>query len=262
FLIEDAGIPKHRIQCLLGSKNPTPDSVIPSRTNIVNTLRGLIDNPDIERGDNIIIHYAGHGTSYYCSEHFSAQSTCQTGACPIDALCPINRDTMDSDKHWIPDISKRELYTLFTQISHKKGHHITFITDCCHASSFDRQDGDSAIRTTHPTFHSDVHNMLRAADQLLKHFPRYPSVLLKDWQPDTGSHVILAACLDYQYAKEIGGEEGYGGIFTKTLVDVLKLGAWRKETTYVGLTHLLNQSYTQTPVVAGDHKYDCIWYQV
>ncbi len=38
-------------------------------------------------------------------------------------------------------------------------------------------------------------------------------------------------------------------------------GGWKKETTYVELSELLNQSYFQTPVVAGDHKYEHIWYQ-
>ncbi len=263
FLIEDVGVPHDRIQSLLGFENPTPGGPpTPSRTNIINVLHSLIDNPEIEQNDNIIVYYAGHGASYYCSEHFStAESRCQTGACPIEALCPIDRDTMDSDEHWIPDISDRELNVLLTQISLAKGHHITFITDCCHASSFDRQDRDSAIRTTRPTFHSDVNDMLRAADRYLKHLPHYRSVLSKDWRRDTSSRVILAACQDYQYAKETAGKEGvYSGILTKTLVDVLS-DAWRKRLTYVDLANRLNQSYSQTPVVAGDHIYERIWYQ-
>ncbi|KAK0209633.1 peptidase C14, caspase domain-containing protein, partial [Armillaria fumosa] len=143
FLTEDVGVPEHRIQCLLGFENPTTDPgdpQTPSRTNIVNTLRSLIDNPEIGQNDNIIVYYAGHGASYSCSEHFSTAESrgCQTGSCPIQALCPIDRDTMDCDEHWIPDISHRELNVLLTQISLAKGHHITFITDCCYSSSFDR----------------------------------------------------------------------------------------------------------------------------
>ncbi|PBK72069.1 hypothetical protein ARMSODRAFT_932420 [Armillaria solidipes] len=266
LLIDDVGVPEKHIQSLLGSQNPTPpdDPLSPSRANILKILHGLIDNPEIERNDNIIIYYAGHGSSYYCSEHsFTPEAKCQTGACPIEALCPIDRDTMDSDGHWITDISYREVNVLLAQISHAKGHHITFITDCCHASSFDRIQGrDSAIRTTRPTFHSDVNDMLRVADQRLKHLPGYQSVLSRDWKPDMGSHVVLAACRDYQYASETEGKGGYSGIFTKTLIGVLKSGVWRKGVTYVEVTHLLNQSYSQTPVVAGDHIYDRIWYQV
>ncbi|KAK0431433.1 uncharacterized protein EV420DRAFT_1221697, partial [Desarmillaria tabescens] len=131
-LIKDVGVPEDRVQCLLGARNPIlGNSLTPSRANIVNTLQSLITNPQIQWGDNIIIYYAGHGASYYCSEHFSTEEPeCQTGACPIEALCPIDRDSMDSDGHWIPDICDRELSTLFTHISRAKGHHITLFTDC------------------------------------------------------------------------------------------------------------------------------------
>ncbi|KAK0191761.1 peptidase C14, caspase domain-containing protein, partial [Armillaria mellea] len=151
-LIEDVGIPEEHIQC---------DPFTPSQSNIVNMLYSLIDNPDIKLGDNIIIYYAGHGSSYYCSGHLSTESICETSDCPIEALCPIDRDTIDSDGHWVPDISDQELSTLLTIISHVKGHHITVITDCCHATSFRRQGQGMAVCTTCPTFHSDVNDMLR-----------------------------------------------------------------------------------------------------
>ncbi|SJL17249.1 uncharacterized protein ARMOST_20795 [Armillaria ostoyae] len=263
-LVENVGVLEKCIQCLLGSHIPTPlgDPFTPSRSNIVNMLYSLIDNPDIEPGDNIIIYYMGHSLSYYCSEHLSTESICQTGDCPVEALCPIDRDTIDSDEHWIPNISDRELSTLLTMISQAKGHHITLITDCCHATSFERQGRGTAVCTTRPTFHSDVNDMLHAADHRLKDLPCHRSVLSKDWEPDMGSYIVLAACRDYQYAKETTGNDGYSGIFTKTLVDVLKSGVWKKEVTYVGLAELLNQSYSQTPVIAGDHRYERIWYQV
>ncbi len=77
-----------------------------------------------------------------------------------------------------------------------------------------------------------------------------------------GSHVTLTACQEHQMAKEKPGKKGYSGIFTKTLVGVLKSGAWKKKITYVELTELLKQTCSQTPVVAGDRKHEHIWYQV
>ncbi|KAK0191759.1 hypothetical protein F5146DRAFT_930411, partial [Armillaria mellea] len=107
FLIDDIKVPDHHIQCLLGLEGSNTGSPFtPSHTNIINMLRSLIDNPEIKQNNNIIIYYAGHGASYTCSEHFStAKYSCLTGACPIQALCPIDHDTMDSDGHWIPNIS-------------------------------------------------------------------------------------------------------------------------------------------------------------
>ncbi|SJL04296.1 uncharacterized protein ARMOST_07657 [Armillaria ostoyae] len=260
YLIDDLGVPEERIQCLLGPENPIPGKFLtPSRTNIVDVLYSLIDNQGIDPGDNMLLYFAGHGASYYCSEHF-LKPECDNNFCPTEALCPLDRDTVDAEGRYVPDISDRELNALFTEISRVKGNKITFIADCCYARSFSRHSQDLGMRSVHPTTYSDVNDMLRAADERLKHFPGYRSILSEDWQPDMSSHVVLAACRDYQTAKETWGKEGFGGVFTTTLVRVLKSDHWKKETTYVELTHLLNQSYTQTPVVAGVHKFEGLWY--
>ncbi|PBL01548.1 hypothetical protein ARMGADRAFT_953616 [Armillaria gallica] len=263
FLIDDLGMPKERIQCLLGSHNLIPDDPLtPSRANIVNTLYNLIHNDEIQSGDNIVIYYAGHGANYYCSDRFDTEeSGCNMDFCSIEALCPVDRDSIDANGLPIPDISDRELNALFTEISRVKGHNITFIVDCCHASSFDRGASGFGIRTIPITVRASLTDMLRAADEGLQHLPSYISVSSEDWKPNMGSHVILAACRDYQLVKETVGKDGCGGVFTSTLVRVLRSGAWKKETTYVGLTELLNQSFSQTPVVAGDHKHERLWYQ-
>ncbi|KAK0191741.1 hypothetical protein F5146DRAFT_1050210, partial [Armillaria mellea] len=252
YLIEKLEVPENRIQSLLGSQNPTSgDSLIPSRANIVNVLYSLIDNTEIARGDNIIIYYAGHGSSYHCSEHFfTLGSKCRTSACPIGALCPLDRDTKDTGGKWIPDVSDRELNSVFTEISRIKGHKITFIADCCHASGVSRDsDPEPGQRFMRGTCRSTVDDMLHAADGRLKEFPCYKSVLSKNWVPDMGSHVVLAACRDYQIAKETGEGSGCGGIFTRRLVHILTSGECNKETTYVSLTGLLNYEPSQTPVI-------------
>ncbi|KAK0476580.1 hypothetical protein EDD18DRAFT_1058109, partial [Armillaria luteobubalina] len=126
LLMENFKVPENRIQCLLGSTDFTPgSSIIPSRANIVNVLYSLIDNDEIQRGDNIIIYYAGHGSRYNYSLQWPPRSW------PIEAMCPIDRDNIDPDNGcWIPDISDRELNAIFTQISCAKGHKITLFTDC------------------------------------------------------------------------------------------------------------------------------------
>ncbi|KAK0433302.1 caspase domain-containing protein [Desarmillaria tabescens] len=267
FLIKKLGVPERRIQCLLGSeKTSRDDPLTPSRANIVDMIYSLIDNPEIQRNDNVVIYYAGHGSSYYCSEQIPAASEskdcCSSDACPIEALCPIDRDTMDNDGHPIPDISDRELNALFTQISRTKGHKITFIADCCHAGSVSRDAvSQPGVRTMFPTLHSGFNDMLLAAHERLIHLSGYKSVLSEDWQPDMSSHVVLAACQDWQTAREtrVGGK--CGGNFTRQLIRALSSGTWKKETTYIRLMDCLNHSHSQTPVVAGEHKDECLWYQ-
>ncbi len=117
------------------------------------------------------------------------------------------------------------------------------------------------MRSIHHTTRSDVNDMLRAGHERLEHFPGYQSILSHAWKPDRSSHVCMAACQDYQTARETLESGEYGGIFTKLLLCVLKSDDWKKETTYVGLACLLNQeSDAQTPVVAGVHRYDRVWY--
>ncbi len=112
------------------------------------------------------------------------------------------------------------------------------------------------MRSIHHTTCSDVTDMLRAGHERPQHFHDYESILSDNRKLDRHSHVRLAACRDYRTARETLESGEYSGIFTKILLRVLKSDDWKKETTYAGLTCLLNQSDAQTPVVAGVHRYD------
>ncbi|KAK0429625.1 hypothetical protein EV421DRAFT_1682310, partial [Armillaria borealis] len=127
YLTKDLGVPSNRIQLLLGSKEHTSleDPIYPSHAHIVAGLLGLITNPEIAYGDNIIIYYSGHG-SYYPPHMEEDGHNDYT-----ETLCPIDRDTLDGNGVPIPDISDRELNTILTLISRAKGHRITLILDCC-----------------------------------------------------------------------------------------------------------------------------------
>ncbi|KAK0435912.1 hypothetical protein EV421DRAFT_2022352 [Armillaria borealis] len=167
------------------------DPLTTSRANIGNILHSLIDNPGIERGNNTIVYYAGRAA--------------------------IDRDTIDTDGPPIHDIYDRELNAPFTEIFRSNGHKITFFADCCHVSGMSRDpDPEIGLHFTCATRPgSNINDMLRAADESLS---RHLSVLSKNQEPDMGSHVILAVCRNYQYAKETFGKEGYDGAFTRSLV--------------------------------------------
>ncbi|SJL01080.1 uncharacterized protein ARMOST_04396 [Armillaria ostoyae] len=260
FLTDDLGVPENRIQCLLGSKDPNfagPMST-PSRANIIDTLYSLVNNPEITRGDNIIIYYAGHGSRYCCTEH---DFECRCDNCPIEALCPIDRDTQDADGNWIPDISDRELNSLFALICRAKGQNITFIADCCHSGGMSRGQR-RGIRSTALTYNASLKSMLHAADERWKDSPGYRSVLSKDWRPDMDSHVILAACQSNQTAQEVAGNNGFGGVFSKEFVRVLRSTDCKEGTTYADLIPLLNQlPYGQVPLVDGTRTLKPIFYR-
>ncbi|PBL04302.1 hypothetical protein ARMGADRAFT_979706 [Armillaria gallica] len=261
YLTEDLCVPLNRIQLLLGSKEHTSpgDSMNPSRANLIGALLSIIANPEILYGDNIVIFYSGHGSCYPFEGEGDAIEY-------IEALCPIDRDTIDGDGKRVPDISDREFNTILAQIAQVKGHCITVILDCCHSGSVSRGLPEPEARTSSPTRWAMPQDMLLAGDKKLRGSPGYRSILSKDWYPDMNSHVILAACKDYQFAKATmvkgeDGTEGYIGIFTDSLVRALRSGYCTRETTYVDLVHSLDQTSHQTPVVAGKRRDARVWYQ-
>ncbi|KAK0452744.1 uncharacterized protein EV420DRAFT_1558223 [Desarmillaria tabescens] len=268
FLTEHLGVPKIRVRRLIGTQaNTFPDDPsIPSRVNIIRTLLSVMTNPQIEYGDNIIVYYSGHGSHYSCSEYFQSRDTdsddeesSAAGSGSIEALCPMDRNTLDTNGIPVPDISDREINTILFQISRIKGHRITLILDCCHSGGMTRDLPEPGVRTVSPL--ASLEEMLLAADETLKHFPNYRSVLAEDWLPDMNSHVVLAACREYEFAKEQRGKVGFNGIFTQDLVRTLKSGHLGEGSTYVDLAQSLPRSRHQTPVVAGKNKYSRLWFQ-
>ncbi|KAK0466654.1 hypothetical protein IW261DRAFT_1319056, partial [Armillaria novae-zelandiae] len=134
YLKEEIGVPQERIQLLLGSQDTSSkDTSFPSRTNIMETLLSLIENPQIEVGDNIIIYFSGHGVGYSSTEYHlgDTEDNRRLGGMDesIEAICPIDRDGIDSSGLRVPDISDREINSIFQQISRSKGDQITFFLD-------------------------------------------------------------------------------------------------------------------------------------
>ncbi|KAG7442012.1 uncharacterized protein BT62DRAFT_955400 [Guyanagaster necrorhizus] len=269
YLKEDLGVPQERIQLLLGSEHSSSeDPSFPSRVNIVNTLLGLIDNPQIEVGDNIVIYFSGHGSGYFsdASLYRDADSEEDDGSAvevdrSIETICPIDRDTFDASGLRVPDISDREINAVFQQICRSKGHRITFILDCCHSGGHIRHFPEPGTRTIPPLPRASLQRMLHMADGSLGRYPTYKSILATDWRPDMSSHVVLTACKEYQTAREVETERGYGGIFTHALIGTLRTGNLSEESTYVDLLFSLPRKRGQTPVVAGKHKRERLWYK-
>ncbi|PBK65075.1 hypothetical protein ARMSODRAFT_838940, partial [Armillaria solidipes] len=124
FFVNNLGMSEGHIQCLLTVTSPIC-------IHIIDTLLSLSTRHEIQHGDNIIIYFAGHGSSYKCSDYYIEGGTSAEGY--IEALCPMDRTTSCTDSSTnssIPDISDREINTILTEISCTKGHHITFILDC------------------------------------------------------------------------------------------------------------------------------------
>ncbi|PBK72072.1 hypothetical protein ARMSODRAFT_882801, partial [Armillaria solidipes] len=100
FLTDDLGVSEERTHPISPrSRNPNPRRSLGTfpRQHCRCALQSRY-NGSVERGDNIIVYYVGHGSSYHCSEHFDTK--CRSDVCHTEALCPLDRDTK-----WISDIS-------------------------------------------------------------------------------------------------------------------------------------------------------------
>lgn len=181
----------------------------------------------------------------------------------IEALCPMDRGMNGMQGGIVPDISDREINAILAQISAVKGHRITVILDCCYSSSFTGREHEG-VRAAPPLPHKSLENMLRAADEDLRCYPSHRSVLSQDLHPDMASHVILAACKEYQYAKEVeaAANKGHNGVFTMSLVNTLKSGHLTDRSMYLDLLNILPCTKYQTPVLSGQRKDTCLWHQV
>ncbi|SJL12917.1 uncharacterized protein ARMOST_16350 [Armillaria ostoyae] len=247
YLVEDLGVPRDRIQRLLGpmGQKTADNSISPTRANITRTLYSLIDNPDIMRGYNIIIYFAGNGTLYDAEEYYR------------------NRVPPEVS---IASISDREIDPIVTQISQQKGNKITLILDCGYLRPSIRYASPlgtrRSLRIVASLSRHTIEPMLEDTHQRLAAYPQYlarRSVAAYDWRPDRSSHVVLAACEEYQYAREAEDDAGIHGVFTKALVDALRSGQSRG-TTYADLISKLPMWHFQTSFVTGDHKNEPIWY--
>ncbi|KAK0474989.1 peptidase C14, caspase domain-containing protein [Armillaria luteobubalina] len=241
YLTNHAAVKKTRIQRLLGPSGEnaaTPsDSLPPTRKNIIDTLQSLANNDRIMHGSDILIYYAGHGASY------------PGPAGTTETLCPIDRDA----KTGCHDISDRQINEILYQISCRKGHRITVIFDCCYSGGTTRGNSNShqeqfRFRGVPPLPDVSANSTLRTADEDLNLLGSDRSVLASGWRAIMDSHVILAACVDTEHAREKGN-----GVFTVALLEALKSNLLTRQSTYIDLLNALSVD-GQKPVLAGKHK--------
>ena len=84
----------------------------------------LIDNNNIERGDAIVIYYAGHGSRAAAPKGWVADET------KVETICPYDERTFDCDGKEIFGIPDRTIGGLLRKLCSYKGDNIVRMT--CH----------------------------------------------------------------------------------------------------------------------------------
>ncbi len=143
---------------------------------------------------------------------------------------------------------------------------VIVILDCCYAGSITRGVEDKGARQIPPLSQASLEEMLVSADRTMGNFSGYQSVLAEDWYPNMDSHVVLAACRQYEFVKarrvmREDGTVGFNRIFMKSLMGLLKSGTWWEGSTYLDLVDTLPRFTFQTPVVTGKRKNSMLWDQ-
>ncbi len=163
-----------------------------------------------------------------------------------------------------PNISNREIDALLSQVCVEEGHHITFIQDAGNGLTI--EDQTSEMCNGHSLDPVDFIRMLKAADDTIRKLPAFretPSLWAQDWKQDSASHVFLAGTEigRYTYERQFG-DAGFRGVFTHSLVRMLKSDELRKRSTFRELISCLPITMQSAAIVFGDHENARLWYQI
>ncbi|KAH9477069.1 hypothetical protein JR316_0010985 [Psilocybe cubensis] len=190
------GVPPDQIRTLLNSSA--------SRSGILNAFRSLASDSRIQKGDPILIFYAGHGSEI--------PPNTKNHNAKIQVLVP--QDYCSDAGKEVPAIPDRTIGALLSNIADSKGDNITVVFDCCHAASGTRssQSEDPQVRSVMLT--------PTTKDQLADHeiWGGRSITTPKQFQHmGLRSHVLIAACASTETCREIGGHGLFSSAFLRLL---------------------------------------------
>ncbi|CCM00516.1 uncharacterized protein FIBRA_02550 [Fibroporia radiculosa] len=236
YLQEQLGVPSSQIINLRDSQA--------TRAAILHEIHAFMNDDRIQKGDPILIYYAGHGASAHAPPNWEA------GGSHIQLLVPHDQSCIDCSGHLVHGIPDRTLGALLTQIADKKGDNISVIFDCCHSGSGTRADVAEPTRLDRGI---EVKTSLPAdLDQEIWNSPSSSSeeraIAISAGFAHSGlrSHVLLAAC----GAEERAREERARGLFTKALIDAL-ISYGTDKLTYADVIKRMSPLPTQNPQCEG-----------
>jgi Caspase domain len=198
-------------------ESQVPINQQPTYENMVDALQSVTKKA--LAGDMVWIYYAGHGgrtpTQYKAAKGDHGHD---------EVLVPVNIG-IDTARY-LRDV---ELGTLLKEMV-DKGLIVTIVLDCCHSGGATRGNEDVAIRGI-----SSIDTTPRPADSLvashqilsenwltLQRTGTRGFEISSGWLPQPEGYVLLAACRDFEGARESQLYGPYNGVFTYHLLDALQ----------------------------------------
>ncbi|CAE6446132.1 unnamed protein product [Rhizoctonia solani] len=249
FLMVDLGVPSDHIVNLRNEHA--------TRKRIIDEFQNLWSNPHINRGDPILIYYAGHGGLAEANQEWKERY----GAKKIQVIFPYDygEDTPGTTTVKTNCIPDKTIAQLLNKLAAEKGDNITVIFDSCHSASGNRDEASLKPTKRDRMYRSaEVQHQIPADidDELVdvmdiqlflsikKH--RDAELLLN---ADQSSHNYFAACGAHQKAIEEGGH----GLFTSELLKKMRSHGVDNITCH-NLLMSLNMPSEQSPQCYGTHK--------
>ena len=184
FLTQRLGVPTENIR-LLTSTGAEPDEKLPSRQNIIDGWRWLIERTNT--GDQVFFHYSGHGSQALSSDPNEPDGYDET-------LVPCDSRTTDDRGRPVYDILDKELAALIA-LAEERGAQVTVVLDCCHAGS--------GTRALVPVRRTPADRRARPAGSVLPETQGAKTVASRHWSGKLGSdHLLLAGCRDEEMSHE------------------------------------------------------------
>ncbi|PSS37926.1 hypothetical protein PHLCEN_2v241, partial [Hermanssonia centrifuga] len=248
YLQRDLRVPSSNITKLLDKEA--------TRAQIIDELKKLSTNANIEPGNPIVIYYAGHGAEAKASWVDKGQK--------IQCILPVDVCSSPAEGSTnIKGISGRTIGILLNQITQQKSNNITVILDSCHSATGTRavqsrmQPRGVAVSfvflQSDDEDDNDILPSLEAVSQAraLQAQPEPEAPFADFYHIGLNSHVLLAACGKKESAWEDKSKRR--GLFTQALLKVLQSAG--PTLTYSNLIARLDEiPPSQNPHCVGNNK--------
>lgn len=193
FLEDHIGVPAENITALVDEQA--------TRAAMIEALLELGRRDDLQPGDQVLVHYSGHGANMRDPRPGS-----KTPSGYIESL--VAHDSGRGGEYNIPDYI---FGALLRRIGEKA--HLTVVLDCCHSGSGTRREERS--RQCDPDERMPEKLDAATIDALEERGPAFPDGDLP--------YTVLAACRDreraLEHSQEVGDAQQSNGVFTTCLYD-------------------------------------------
>lgn len=177
WLVDGLNVPKDQICMLL-------DSRATKHTIEERFMSHLTNNRSLEKGDAILIYFAGHGSTIPAPEGWFQSS----GKDTVEVLCPYDYETRATCGR-NAGISDRSMRAMLSELSQSKGDNITLILDTCFAPrGVDEGRGQTRWTPTARVTSDDLYRCLWNGARGQPYDAPY------GFMTPQNSHVCLAAC--------------------------------------------------------------------